>query len=125
MIDENDLPTSSLLKSFDIQIVMVRYDISSIGLILRCMPNLHRFVFTLIVDQNISPFIMDFTNGQNWHQMLKSHLSYLNKFDFYISLLTNGESIDLDAILNSFNWDICITRWRYRSIYRCKSNKQK
>src|SRR5205085_3193447 len=114
-INEDDLPKLSLLKSFDFQIVMARCDIHSIGLILRCMPNLHRFVFTLIVDLNISPFTMDLINGQNCREMLTSHVPYLNKFDFHISFITNGEPVDLDSILNSFRcfinlyyqWDIC------------------
>lgn len=120
-ITQDDLPKSLSLKSFDLEIAMARCDIHSIGLILRCMPNLHRFVFTLLVDLNISPFTMDLINGKNWHEMLTSHVPYLNKFDFYISLLTNGEPIDLDNILNSFKcflnlyhqWDICITKWKF------------
>ncbi|CAF3298577.1 unnamed protein product [Rotaria sp. Silwood2] len=120
-INEDDLPKSLLLKKFDLQIVMIRCDIQLIGLILRCMPNLHRFVFTIIVDKNISPFMMDLINGQNWREMLTCHVPYLNKFDFHMSLLTNGQPIDLDNILNSFRsfinlyekWDMCISRWKF------------
>jgi hypothetical protein len=64
-INEDDLPISSSLKSFDLQIIMAQCDIYSMGLILRYMLNLHRFIFTLILDQNISPFIIDLINGQN------------------------------------------------------------
>ncbi|CAF3338585.1 unnamed protein product [Rotaria sp. Silwood2] len=121
IIKEDDLPKSTLLKSFDLQIIMARCDIHSIGLILRCMPNLHRFIFTLIGDQNIFPFTMDLINGQNWYEMLTNHVPYLNKFDFHISGIVNGESIDLDNILNSFkcflnlyhDWNMCITRWKF------------
>ncbi|CAF3017485.1 unnamed protein product [Rotaria sp. Silwood2] len=116
---------------------MIRCDIQLIGLILRCMPNLHRFVFTIIVDKNISPFMMDLINGENWREMLTCHVLYLNKFDFHISLLTNGQPIDLDNILNSFRsfinlyekWDMCISRWKfmpyipYLPLFPCKSNK--
>ncbi|CAF4118955.1 unnamed protein product, partial [Rotaria sordida] len=119
-IDETSLPISSSLKSFDLQIVMARCDIRSIGLILRCMPNLHRFVFTLIVDFNISPFIMDLTNGKNWQEILTTYVPYLTKFDFYISFITSGMAIDLNEILNSFRcflklyyqWQIGINRWK-------------
>ncbi|CAF4378740.1 unnamed protein product [Rotaria socialis] len=54
--------------------------------------------------------------------MLTCHVHYLNKFDFHISLLTNGQPIDLDNILNSFKpfiglyekWDMwCISRWKF------------
>ncbi|CAF5162442.1 unnamed protein product, partial [Rotaria sp. Silwood1] len=65
-INENDLPLSSLLKSFDLQIIMTRYTIHSIDLILHCMPKLDQFGFIFIVDQNISPFIMNLTDGRNW-----------------------------------------------------------
>ncbi|CAF4877315.1 unnamed protein product [Rotaria sp. Silwood1] len=61
-INENNLPLSSLLKSFDLKIVMAQCNIHSIGLILHCMTKLDQFVFTLIVDQNISPFIMNLTD---------------------------------------------------------------
>ncbi|CAF4115690.1 unnamed protein product [Rotaria sordida] len=119
-IDETSLPISSSLKSFDLQIVMARCDIRSIGLILRCMPNLHRFVFTLIVDFNISPFIMDLTNGKNWQEILTTYVPYLTKFDFYISFITSGMAIDLNEILNSFRCfvklyyqcQIGINRWK-------------
>lgn len=101
-INENDLPILSSLKSFDLEIIMCRCDIHSISVILHCMPNLHRFIFTLIVDDNISPFLMDLINGLHWYQMLTNYVSYLKKFHFYLSLITNGQSIDLDNIINSF-----------------------
>ncbi|CAF4518274.1 unnamed protein product [Rotaria sp. Silwood2] len=120
-INENDLPLSSLLKSFDLQIVMAPCDIYSIGLILHCMPNLYQFVFTLIRDRSLSPFIMDLIDGQNWQEMLTSHVPYLKKFDFHISLLKYGQPLDFDNIVNSFRclvnlyhqWDMCISRWEY------------
>ncbi|CAF4067190.1 unnamed protein product [Rotaria magnacalcarata] len=59
-INDNDLPKSLLLKKFDLLMVMIRCDIQ-----FRSMPNLHRFVVTIIVDKNISPFTMDLINGQN------------------------------------------------------------
>ncbi|CAF1415474.1 unnamed protein product, partial [Rotaria sp. Silwood1] len=68
-INENELLLSSSLKSFDLQIVMAQGNIHSIGLILRCMPKLDQFVFTFIVDPNISPFIMDLTDEPNWREM--------------------------------------------------------
>ncbi|CAF4658888.1 unnamed protein product [Rotaria socialis] len=115
-IDDNDLPKSLLLKKFDLQMLMIRCDIQ-----FRSMPNLHRFVFTIIVDKNISPFTMDLINGQNWREMLTCHVPYLNKFDFHMSLLTNDQPIDLDNILNSFRpfinlyekWDMRISRWKF------------
>jgi hypothetical protein len=85
------------------------------------MPNLHRFVFTYLFDIYIPPFTTDLMNGQNWREILTSHVPHLNKFDFHMSFLTSGEPIDLDNILNSFKcfsnlyhqWDMCITRWQF------------
>ncbi|CAF4942249.1 unnamed protein product [Rotaria sp. Silwood1] len=71
-INENELLLSSSLKSFDLQIVMAQGNIHSIGLILRCMPKLDQFVFTFIVDPNISPFIMDLTDEPNWREIMIS-----------------------------------------------------
>lgn len=130
-IDETNLPLSSLLKSFDLQVVMARCDIRSISLILRCMPSLHRFVFTLLVDQNISPFIMDLINGKNWQVMLTTYVPYLNQFDFHISLITNGEPTDFNEILDSFRcfsklyyqWQMAINRWKINPYLPCKSRK--
>ncbi|CAF5092447.1 unnamed protein product, partial [Rotaria sp. Silwood1] len=98
-INENDLPLSSSLKSFHLQIIMTRYKIHSIDLILHCMPKLDQFGFIFIVDQNISPFIMNLTNGQNWCEMLTSDVSYLKKFDFRISLL-NGICVSVDETID-------------------------
>lgn len=86
-INEDGLPKSLLLKSFDLQIVMARCDIDSIGLILRRMPNLHHFRFTLIINRRIPQFMMGLADGQNWHDMLTNHVPYLKKFDFHISFL--------------------------------------
>jgi hypothetical protein len=47
-INEDDLPKSLLLKSFDLQI-FTQCDINSLDLILRCMSNLREFTFTFVV----------------------------------------------------------------------------
>ena len=128
-IDETNLPISSLLKSFDLQVVMARCDIRSIDLILRCMPNIHRFIFTLIVDYHISPFIIDLIDGKNWQEMLTTYVPYLNKLDFHISFVTNGMPMDLNEILNSFRcflkqyyqWQMGIKRWKVNPDLPCKS----
>ncbi|UJR29550.1 hypothetical protein I4U23_010767 [Adineta vaga] len=98
---------------------MSRCDIHSLDLILRCIPNIHQFIFTLKVDHNISSFMMNLINENNWQEMLMTRVSYLKKFDFHISFITNGDGRDLNEILNSFKfciklydqWQMGINRW--------------
>ncbi|UJR16463.1 hypothetical protein I4U23_003365 [Adineta vaga] len=62
---------------------------------------------------------MDLINGNNWQEMLMTRVSYLKKYDFHISFITNGEARDLNQILNSFKfcvklydqWQMAINRW--------------
>jgi len=98
---------------------MSRCGIHSLGRILRCMTNFHRFVFTLIADINISLFIMNLTIGELWYEILINHVPCLKKFDFHISWMNHGRRLlGLDNILNSFTclinlyhqWDMYIAK---------------
>ncbi|CAF3743671.1 unnamed protein product [Rotaria sordida] len=130
-INEDDLPTSLLLKSFDLQI-LTQCDVDSLDIILRCMPNLREFTFTFIVGPLDTPYYNILLDGNNWQQVLTSRVPYLNKFDFHMSFYMFEESFNLDLILNSFrcfvtqydDWHMAISRWKtFQEPISCKLMK--
>jgi len=121
-INDNDLPILPQMIYFNLRI-LARCDNRSIGYILRCMPNLIHFYFHLTIRKALWPFPGELLNGYVWQQMLESYVPYLSKFEFNMSILKRRPKLDLDSIVNSFeyfvtkynNWHIIINRWKYPS----------
>ncbi|CAF3864820.1 unnamed protein product [Rotaria sp. Silwood1] len=65
------------------------------------------------------PFPGELLDGYVWQQMLELHLPYLSKFEFHMSIVKIFPILDLDIIVNSFeyfvrkysNWHMIIDRW--------------
>ncbi|CAF3684940.1 unnamed protein product [Rotaria sordida] len=117
-INENDLPISPQLKCFDLSIFTI-CDIRSIGYILRCMPNLTHFKF-LYGTRTIAHSCADtFVNGYTWQHIFEMYTPFLSKFDFHISFEKNYPKLDLDFVVNTFQyfvkkfpkWHMIIDRW--------------
>ncbi|CAF1365586.1 unnamed protein product [Rotaria sordida] len=117
-INENDLPVSPQVTSFDLSI-FAKCSIRSIACILRCMPNLIHFKF-LHETRTVTPsFADDLVNGYTWQHMFEMHTRFLSKFDFHISIEKTCPKLDLDMVVNSFEyfvkkypkWYMIIDRW--------------
>ncbi|CAF4764962.1 unnamed protein product [Rotaria sp. Silwood1] len=117
-INENDLPISSQLISFDLSIFTI-CDIRSIAYILRCMPNLIQFKFLHETRRIAQSYADDFVNGYTWQHMFEMYTPLLLKFDFHISFKKSYPKLDLDLVINSFQyfikkyskWHMIIDRW--------------
>jgi hypothetical protein len=91
----------------------------SIAYILRCMPNLIHFKF----HHGIRPVLwrpaQDLVNGYTWQHMFEMHVPFLSKFDFHMSIVKCRPKLDLDIVVNSFQyfvkkypeWQMIIDRW--------------
>ncbi|CAF4664129.1 unnamed protein product, partial [Rotaria sp. Silwood2] len=118
LINENDLPISSQLISFDLSISTI-CDIRSIAYILRCMPNLIHFKFLHETRRIAQSYADDFVNGYTWQHMFEMYNPLLSKFDFHISFEKSYPKLDLDLVINSFQyfikkypkWHMIIDRW--------------
>jgi hypothetical protein len=94
-------------------------DTRSIAYILRCMPNLIRFKFFYAMQTVAWPFVDDLVNGSAWQQMLEIYVPFLSQFDFHISIGKSYPKLDLDMVVNSFQyfvkkypkWQMIIDRW--------------
>ncbi|CAF1089055.1 unnamed protein product [Rotaria sordida] len=121
-INENDLPILSQLTSFNL-LIGASCDIWSISSILHCMPNLKHFYFHLIVQTSSWPFTNQYLDGYVWQQIFENNLSYLSKFEFHMTVTKRIPKLDLDFVINSFNyfvekysnWHMIIDRWIYGS----------
>ncbi|CAF5036093.1 unnamed protein product, partial [Rotaria sp. Silwood1] len=71
--NDKDYPILSLVISFNL-IIYVICDIYSIAYILRCMPNLNRFNFTLASLMTSLPYYRELLNGFVWQQVLKRYV---------------------------------------------------
>lgn len=99
--DENDLPISQQVIYLNLM-VFVRCDKRSISYILRCLPNLKYFYFTFGI-RNVSwPFPDELVNGYVWQEMTDCYVPHLLKFEFFMTIRTVYQSLDLDMIVNSF-----------------------
>ncbi|CAF2885538.1 unnamed protein product [Rotaria sp. Silwood2] len=92
--NENDHPILSQLISFNL-IIFTLCDIYSIAYILRCMPNLSRFYFTLASRMTAFSYYRELFNGFVWQQLLKRYVPCLSKFEFHISILKTFSSLNL------------------------------
>ncbi|CAF3662259.1 unnamed protein product, partial [Rotaria socialis] len=65
------------------------------------------------------PSSYDLVNGYTWQYMFEMHVPFLSKFDFHISILKEHPKLDLDVVVNSFQyfvqkypeWQMIIDRW--------------
>ncbi|CAF2765967.1 unnamed protein product [Rotaria sp. Silwood2] len=123
-IYENDLVISPQIKSFHLSI-SVECSIRSIGYILRCMPNLIHFKFYHEARTVQWENAQDLVNGYKWQNMFEIHVPFLSKFDFHMSIQKYNPKLDLDMIINSFEyflkkypeWQMIIDRWKTYAIY--------
>ncbi|CAF3219753.1 unnamed protein product [Rotaria sp. Silwood2] len=117
--NENDLPILSQLTSSELMLGTV-CDVWSISYILRCMSNLKHVYFQLLV-QTSWPFTNEYLDGYVWQEMLELYLPCLFKFEFHMSLTKRLPKLDLDFVVNSFNYfvnkysnlEMIIDRWIY------------
>lgn len=75
----------------------------SLGFILACMPNLRRFMVTVI---NLSPIPLQWGevfDGQQWQQILMTHTPYLDIFDILLITDKLNRVPNSFATLNSFD----------------------
>jgi hypothetical protein len=85
------------------------------------MPNLRRFIVTIICSSTILPWCRDVFDGYKWQQLLTRNTSHLEVFD--ISLFIQGLNLvsDVDMVLKSFDyfatkydeWYVAIDRSRF------------
>ncbi|CAF4486362.1 unnamed protein product [Rotaria sp. Silwood2] len=129
-INDNNLPMLLQVISFDLKI-LAKCDSRSIASILHCMPNLVHFCFALEVRLATWPFPGELLNGYMWREMIERYVRYLSKFEFDMSIRKTQPRLDLDIVVNSFeyfvqkysNWNMIIERWNFyyciRGIFIC------
>ncbi|CAF1192751.1 unnamed protein product [Rotaria sp. Silwood1] len=117
-INNNDLPILTQLISFNLEIYAI-CDSRSISYILRCMPNLIRFHFILAIRKSEWFYAGELLDGYLWEQMFELYVPCLSKFDFHMSIFKPLPKLNLDMIVNSFeyfvekysNWHMIIDQW--------------
>ncbi|CAF2806370.1 unnamed protein product [Rotaria sp. Silwood2] len=117
-INENDLPISPQVTSFDLSI-FAQCDIRSIACILRCMPNLIHFKFLHEIREVSLSFLNDLVNGYTRQHMFEIHVPLLSKFNFHMLIENKYRKLNLDMVVNSFQyfvkiypkWHMIIDRW--------------
>ncbi|CAF4926457.1 unnamed protein product [Rotaria sp. Silwood1] len=114
------VPVLSSLEFFDLQTTTMCC-IDSLSVILRCLPNLRQFIFTLIASEQISHYINDLLDGHHWQRILTNHVPHLKTFDFLIDLLGTQALLNIDYIVHSFQyfvvhydgWHMTVERSRF------------
>ncbi|CAF3000293.1 unnamed protein product, partial [Rotaria sp. Silwood2] len=117
-LNDTDYPILPKLVSFNLSVFLI-YDNYAIAYMLRCMPNLNRFNFFLVAPMKTSPYYRRLFNGYLWEDLLKRYAPCLSIFEFHISVQKNLSNLQLDYIVNSFqyfvrkypNWNMAIGRW--------------
>ncbi|CAF1368986.1 unnamed protein product [Rotaria magnacalcarata] len=126
-INENDLPVLSQVISFGLTL-FTPWNNDSIACILRCMPNLKYFFFTLGPYASQTLFPVELLDGYVWQEMLELYVPYLSKFEFHMSVWKCFPPTDLDIVIDSFenfvgkysNWHMVIDQWRLQ----CESSAE-
>ncbi|CAF4923356.1 unnamed protein product, partial [Rotaria sp. Silwood1] len=121
-LNDTDYPILPKLISFNLAVFLI-YDIYAIAYMLRCMPNLNRFNFFLVAQMRGLLYYCGLFNGYVWEDILKRYAPCLSTFEFQISIQKNLSNLQLDYIVNSFqyfvrkypNWNMTIGRWRLAS----------
>jgi len=90
------------------------------------MPNLRRFIVTIICSSTILSWCRDVFDGYKWQKLLTTNASHLNVFD--ISLFIQGLNLvsDVDMVLKSFDYFATKYDDWYLAIRRsqCRFNNQ-
>ncbi|CAF2374257.1 unnamed protein product [Rotaria sp. Silwood2] len=68
------------------------------------MPNLKHFYFQLLVQTLLWSFTNQYLDGYVWQQILKLYLPCLSKFEFHMTIKKRSPKLDLDFVVNSFNY---------------------
>jgi hypothetical protein len=87
------------------------------------MPNLKYFIFILGRQKSRRSFPSELLDGYVWQQMLELNVPCLSKFEFHMSIRKGYAPIDLDIVVNSFeyfvrkysNWHMIIDQWKLNS----------
>ncbi|CAF1362975.1 unnamed protein product [Adineta steineri] len=85
------------------------------------MPNLKQFYFYLFVQTTSFPFTNQYLDGHVWQQILENNVSYLSKFEFHMTVTKRRPKVDLDFVINPFNyfvtkysnWNMIVDRCMY------------
>jgi len=117
-VNSTDFPILSQLISFELTIIAM-CDSRSIAYILRCMPNLKHFYFLVAIRSAAWAFPGELLDGHVWQQMFELYLPCLSKFEFHMAAVKSLPILDLDIVVNSFeyfvrkysNWHMIIDRW--------------
>ena len=94
------------------------------------MPNLIHFKFLHGIRSVASSFINDLVNGYTWQHLFEMHLPFLSKYDFHILIKNKYTKLNLDMVINSFEyfvkkypeWQMIIDRWASYNKYPGKLN---
>ena len=114
----DDLPISPQLTTFELELISV-FDVSFLGRILDCMPNLRQFTVTVAAIHGVTSYISDVLDGFYWRDVLSRSLPDLLKFEFLICVNKIGTLVNLSDIINSFEycqtrfngWQMVASRW--------------
>ncbi len=95
------------------------YDINTIAYMLSCMPNLKCFNLFFGVRMRKLQCYRQWFNGYIWEEVVKRYAPCLSTFEFQISVGKIFTNLELDNIVNSFqyfvrnypNWNMFIHRW--------------
>ncbi len=82
------------------------------------MPNLIRLYFILITKSAEWPFPGELLDGYVWKEMLELYVPYLSKFEFHMSIVKRFSKLDLDRIVNSFEYFVR----KHCNLHRIKQN---
>ncbi|CAF3779244.1 unnamed protein product [Rotaria sordida] len=71
--------------------------------------------------KSLWPFTDQYLDGNVWKEMFEQYLPCLSKFEFYMVVLKRLPKLDLNFVVESFNyfvnkysnWDMIIDRWKY------------
>ncbi|CAF1059695.1 unnamed protein product [Adineta steineri] len=97
-------PILSLLKSFEL-CVKTFCSFNQLSFILGCMPNLRRFIFTVIsLSSSISYLHRNLFRGDEWELLSKNRLSQLDIFDIFLHIQYSNFGLDMNIVVNSFNY---------------------
>lgn len=101
--------------------LFVAWNSPTIACILRCMPNLQYFFFIFGPYNSRHVFPVELYDGYEWKEMLELYVPHLSKFEFHMSILKAYLPVDLDIVIDSFeyfvtkysNWHMIIDRWKF------------
>ncbi len=80
-------------------------DFDSLSIILRCMPNLRRLIFQMVIFSDHLSFLDDLFDGHYWQQLLTNDVPHTEIFDLSLNVLMNPDSqLDINTIIPSFDY---------------------